>query len=445
MPTIVQYGPSQVSTQVVAQPLAKAAQKGAFGQAIGKGILDVVKAGAALKQRVDVTSAEESLVQFERSKNDLFFNPESGYFNTQGKNAYDNSTAATQSLEALKKQYGESLNSNAKRLFDRSADRHITRSNLDITRHASKGLKAWEITTLESQTENSIENASLYFNDPDRLKVQNVLGRQAVIDSSEMMGLGPEATAEKLQTFESSFAKSSINAATQSSAVEGKVALQDYGDRLEGPDKVKMESLIEKKEKVEKTQNDARVAVATATRLVDQYDDRSDAMEEVNKIEDEDLRKKTMTETMSQFSRKKQAESEARASSFEDAESHILKGGSAESFQATNPEEWETLSTKQQRSIESGVVATTDWNTYSDLMLLPKAELAKVDPTEHFDKLAKTERSRLISAVKSAGGTGSPKDKVDHQVGRTRSAQTTAAVEQFFGKQSQWRQNKKKR
>ena len=161
MPTIVQYGPSQVSTQVVAQPLAKAAPKGAFGQAIGKGILDVVKAGAALKQRVDVTSAEESLVQFERSKNDLFFNPESGYFNTQGKNAYDNSTAATQSLEALKKQYGESLNSNAKRLFDRSADRHITRSNLDITRHASKGLKAWEITTLESQTENSIENASL--------------------------------------------------------------------------------------------------------------------------------------------------------------------------------------------------------------------------------------------------------------------------------------------
>ena len=445
MPKIAQYQPSQVTTQVVRQPLAKDAPKGAFGQAIGKGILDIVKAGAALKQRVDITSAEESLVQFERDKNNLFFNPETGYFNTQGKNAYDNSTAAKQSLEDLKKKYGETLNQNSKRLFDRSADKHISSSQADIARHASKGLKAWEVSTLESQVENSIENASLYFNNPDRLKVQNVLGRQAIIDSSDMMGIGAEAKAEKLQTFESSFARSTIEAATQHSAVEGKVALQDYGDRLEGPDKVKMESLIEKKEKVEKTQNDARVAVATATRLVDQYDDRGEITEEINKIEDVDLRKKTMTETMSQFSRKRQAESEARANSFEDAESHILKGGSAESYKASDAEGWENLSTKQQRSIESGIVSTTDWNTFSDLMLLPKTELAKVDPNEHFDKLAKTERSRLISAVKSANGTGSTKDKTDHQVGRTRTSQTTLAVEQIFGKKSKWNEDKRER
>jgi len=446
MPKIEQYQPSQITTEVVKQPKAKDVPAAAFGGAIGKGIADIVKAGAALKQRVDITSAEESLVQFERDKNNLFFNPDTGYFNTQGKNAYDNSTAATQSLEDLKKQYGENLNQNAKLLFDRSADKHINRSQLDIARHASKGLKAWEISTLDSQAENSIENASLYFNDPERLKVQNVLGRQAVIDSSDMLGLGPEATAEKLQTFESSFARSTIEAATQAGAIEGKLALEDYGDRLEGPDKVKMQSLIEKKEKSEKTQNDARLAVATATRLVDQYGDRGDAIEEVNKIEDEDLRKKTMTETMSQFSRKKQAESEARASAFEDAEGHILEGGSAESYKAANPEDWENLSPKQQRSIESGIVSTTDWNTFSNLMLLPKSELAKVDPVEHFDKLAKSERSKLISAVKSANGTGSSKDKTDHQVGRTRSAQTTAAIEQLLGsKKSKWNKNKRER
>jgi hypothetical protein len=443
MPKIAEYEPSQVRPQVVAQPKATDAPRGAFDPAIGKGLLDIAQAGIDIKKRIDTTSAEESLVRFERDKNDVLYNPDTGYFNTAGRNAYDNSSIATKSIEDLKKSYGEKLGQQSKVLFDSAADKHITRSQLDIARHASKGLKTWEITTLESQVENSIENAALYFDDENRLKVQNVIGRQAIFDSSKMMGLGFEATAEKVQTFESSFARSTVTAATASSSEDGKIALEKYGSRLEGPDKIKMEGLIEKKEKTEKTQNDARAAVLTANRLVDQHDDRKDAIEEVNKIEDVDLRKKTMAETMSQFSRKKQAESEFRASSFEDAEDTIMKGGSAEQYKAGDPEGWESLSEKQKRSIDSGVVAVTDWNNFSDLMLLPKKELAKVDPTDHFDKLAKSERSRLISAVKSAGGTGSSKDKVDSQVGRTRTGQTTAAVTDLFGKKSKW--NKEKR
>lgn len=443
MPKVTQYQPDQVTTQVVKQPLAPSAPAGAFDTPIAKGAFDIAQSAAAFKQRIDTTSAEEALVQFERDKNDLFFNPESGYFNSQGRNAYDNSNAAVKALNDLKKKYSETLGQQSKFMFDNAADKHITRGQLDIARHASKGLKAWEISTLESQVENTIENASLYWDDPDRLKVQNVLGRQAIFDSAKMMGLGFEATAEKVQTYESAFAKSTIEAATQSNAVDGQEALKEYGDRLEGPDKVKMESLIEKKAKVEKTQADAIISVATATKLVSQYDDRKDIVEEVNKIKDDELRKKTMTESMSQLSRKKQAESEFRASSYEDAEDHLIKGGSAESFKATSEgsKQWESLSEKQKRNIESGVVGATDWNVFSDLMLLPKKELAKVDPTDHFDKLAKTERSRLISAVKSAGGTGSAKDA--SQVGRTRLTQTNDAVTQLFGKKKTWGKSKR--
>jgi hypothetical protein len=445
MPTIAQYDTTPVSTQVTPQPLAQDAPAAAFGAPIAKGISDVAQSAVDFKQRIDTTAAEESLVQFERDKNDLFFNPDTGYFNTLGRDAYDNSPAAAQALEDLKKQYGETLNQQSKLLFDKSADAHITRSQVDISRHAAKGLKTWEVSTIEAQAENSVENASLYWNQPDRLKVQNLVGRQAVIDSANMMGLSSEATNEKLQTFDSSFAKASIEAATQSSAAEGKTALEEFGDRLEGPDKVKMEGHIERKTKVEKTEADARAAVLTSTKLVDQYDNRNDIIEEVNKIEDADLRKKTMTESMAQFGRKKQAESEARATTFEDGEKHIMEGGTAESFKMQNPEGWELLSPKQQRSIESGGVSVTDWNAFSDLMLLPKSKLAKVDPTEHFNKLAKTERSKLISAVKAAGGKGSAKDKIDQQVGRTRSAQTTAALEQLFGKKSKWNDDKREK
>lgn len=449
MPKIVQYQPGQVKTKVASQPRAQRgpvdAPPGAFDSPIMKGALDVVKAGAEIKQRVDTTSAEEALISFEREKNNLFFDPAKGYFNTQGRNAYDNSQAVNDSLDKLKKQYGENLGQQSKAMFDSAADKHITRSRMDIARHASKGLQTWEVATLESQVENTIENASLYYDEPNRLKVQNVLGRKAIIESSKMMGLGPEATNEKLQTYNSSFAKATVEAAVQSSSVEGRMAIGAYGDRLEGPDKVKMERLVEKKEAVEKTKADASMAVVTSTRLVGQYDDRKDIVEEVNKIEDEELRKKTMSEAMSQFGRKKQAESEFRASSYEDAEEHISAGGSAESFKINKPEEWESLSTKQKSNIESGVLTVTDWNKFSDLMLLPKEKLAKVDPTDHFDKLAKSERGKLISAVKSANGTGSSKDKVDHQVGRTRSSQTTAAVEQLFGKKSSWNKEKRER
>lgn len=446
MPKVATYQQDQVLTEVARQPRADAsAGNAAFrgNQQIAKGVTDVALAGLQIKERIDTTAAEEALVQFERDKNQLFFNPESGYFNTQGKNAFDSAAATNESLVDLKKLYGEKLGQNAKVMFDKSADLHITRSSADIMRHSSKGLKAWEVATVRAQVENTIENASLYWNQPDRLKVQNALGRQAVIDAAEIEGIGAEATNERLQTFDSSFANTAITSATASSASEGADMLEKHGDMLEGPDKVKIEKSIVAKAKAEKLQSDSQQAILTGTNLVSTYDSREEIREQVNTIEDAELRKKTMTESMRQFNLKKQAEDEAQADSFDRAESHIIDGGSAETYQAEDPEGWERLSSKQKKSIESGKSIITDWNVYSDLMMLPKEELAKVNPTEHFYELAPAERTKLISAVKSASGTGSSADKIDHQIGRTRSSQTTAAVEQVLGKKTKWNDEKR--
>lgn len=441
MPRVAQYQPDQVLTDVVSQPRASAGAGNAVFQSniqAAQGLADVGKAVAGMKDRIDTTSAEEALVQFERDKNALFFNPENGYFNSQGRDAFDGADSANQALEDLKKKYGESLNSNSKSMFDRAADAHITKGRADIGRHASRGFQAWENATAKAQVENTIENASLYWNQPDQLRVQNALGRQAVIDTAEREGIGAEATAERLQTFDSSFAKAAIDAATASSAAAGQEALDEHGDKLEGPDKVKMEKSIAAKAKAEKTQADAQQAIVVGTRLVDTFDDRESIREQVNTIEDPELRKKTMTEAMRQFNLKKQAEDEAQSEAFERAESHIVEGGSAETFKAEDPEGWDRLSAKQKRSIESGKAVITDWNVYSELMTMPREQLAKVNPVEHFDKLAPAERSKLIAAVKSANGTGSSRDSIDHQVGRTRTSQTTAAIEQVLGKKSKW-------
>jgi len=207
--------------------------------------------------------------------------------------------------------------------------------------------------------------------------------------------------------------------------------------------KIKLEKEIAAKTKAEKIQSDSQTAIATGVKLVNEYDSREEIRTEVNNIKDPELRNKTMTEAMRQFNLKKQSESEEQSASFEVAESHIYDGGSAETFQAEDPEGWERLSAKQKKSLESGKPVVTDWNVYSDLMTLPKADLAKVNPADHLDKLAPAERNKLISAVKSAKGTGSASDKIDHQVGRTRSAQTTAAVEQILGKKNKWNDDKR--
>ncbi|MCP5058046.1 MAG: hypothetical protein GY937_15175, partial [bacterium] len=231
------------------------------------GVVDIAEAALNIKQRIDTTAAEEALVQFERDKNELFFNPESGYFNTQGRDAYDGAPGTNSVLDDLKKRYSDPLGVNARVMFDRAADAHLTKSKADIGRHASKGLDAWEVATAQAQIENTIENASLYWNQPDNLRVQSAIGRQSVLDTAQREGVGPKATAERLQTYESSFAKAAVIAATMSSAAEGQDLFDTHSDKLEGPDRVKLENAITVKRDAEKTQADAQQAVISGARI----------------------------------------------------------------------------------------------------------------------------------------------------------------------------------
>ena len=432
MPKVAQYEPNQVQSQVASQPLAKDAPAAAFGAPLAKGVMDVAQAGFELKQRVDTTSSEEALVNFERDKNDLFFNPESGYFNTVGRNAYDNSVTANKALDDLKLKYGEGLNIQAKQMFDKSADVHITRGQVDITKHSAKGLKTWEVATLESQVENTIENSSLYWNDPDRLRVQNILGRQAVIDSADMMGVGAEAKAEKLQTFDSSFARASIEAAIQSSSVDGKEAMSSYGAKLEGPDKVKLDGMIEKKALVEKTKADSEQAVLTANRLVDTHDNRSDIMEEVSKIKDPALQKKTRTEVTAQYNQKRNAEKEKQNSDYNDAIAEVNKGATPTQVQSLNSEAWEGMSQLQQNNILSGKHTVTDQRLFTRLRLLPTAEKAKLNPTDYSAQLRPSDLQKLTTEV-NAAKKGKPGSRV-----KSLSSKSMQAAEGAFGKKAKW-------
>lgn len=402
MPRVEQYQPDQVSTQIARGPRASAPPASGL-QNVARGLSDL----STGFERLDKTAAEEATVEFEREKNDLFFNPESGYFNTQGRNAFDQAGSMSDALDELKRRHSEKLKSpGARQAFDRVANQHVTRARADIAQHSSKHLKAWEVATINSQVENTVENASLYWNDPERLEVQRALGRQSIFESAELEGSSPEVLRERLETYESSFAMSSITAATSSSSESGKAALDKWGAKLEGPDKLKIEAKIQSKEKAEKTQAMSREAVLKAGNLVDTYGDRDDArsamIEDVNTIEDPDTRKAVMKESMFQLNAKLQADAEARGATFEAAENFIIDGGSVEVFKTQNPDQWERLNAKQKRALSSGKTVVTDFDSYYQLINQPVEKLASTNVSDHFHELDPTYRGKLQTAVNSA-------------------------------------------
>ena len=433
MPKIATLTGDQARTAVTRGPRATASP---VSTAVAKGVGDLARGLAERADRINTTEAEEAVVKFEREKNNLFFDPKSGYFNTQGKSAHTLSSDANESLQQLAKTHAEAMsNPQARQMFTRIAERHVTSGQTDIMRHASKGLEAWEITTINAQTENTIENASLFRNDDKKLSVQRALGRQSIHDAAELEGVTGDALNERLQTFESSFASATIDAAILDSADDGKKALDNYGDRLEEPDRLKLRSKLEAKEKSEKTQSDAQESVMIATKVVaDHAGNRTEVLEALKDIEDPEIQSKARKEAMYQINQMEEARTEDRAEAYEVAESYITDNGSAEAFKASHPDEWEKLSPKQQRNLEKGVPVVNDWGTWHNVMSMSESEIRNMgaDEVEKITaKLDSSHRDKFYTMWKKRK-TPTP----EAQIGRTRAAQTKSSVEQLMNKKS---------
>ena len=293
MPTVPTYNTPQVQTQVQKGPRASGnVPADAFSNPMIEGGAQLAQGFAEYQQKANTAAAEEAAVKFERDKNDLFFNPNSGYFNTQGRDAYENAGEVRKRLEELKKKYSADLKSpQAQQAFDKVATAHITRGVVDIDRHAAKGADAWENASMEASVENTIENAMFYYNDTQRFQTQRMLGQAAVIESAQKQGLSADAVNERVQTYNSSFYFAGIDAASRKSADEAEGILNKYRSQMEAPDVLKAEDIIGKRRKAEKTASVSGMAVIEANRILDQNDDRKGIDAAIREIEDPDLQK----------------------------------------------------------------------------------------------------------------------------------------------------------
>lgn len=417
MPKIAQYGEQQVSTQVVQGARAQELPVSAFpGAAMGQAVQAMGQGAADLMQRVDQTRAEESAVAFEREKNDLFFNPETGYFNTQGRNAYENASAIAEQLEELKTRYSGELESpNARQMFDRVAQQHMTRAQTDIARHASRGQQSWEVATANAVVDNAIDNAVMYWMDPNEMGVQLALGEQQILKIAEIEGVGAEMIENRKQTFRSSFAMAAVNGALSNGTADDAQKLFDnYSARglFKGPDEIKTQyqiqkvrNQIEKKREAESTGNSAAFAISNANSIMDAgYDQGLSAMLEMTRqIEDPELQKSTQSEVKRMYDLKRKGDQDQQASIFENAETMINNGMmTGRQWVASNPEEYAKLSQKQRRMIMNNELAVTNPGVFNALNEMTVNELAQVDVNKFADQLSPEDRKDVANRVDNA-------------------------------------------
>jgi hypothetical protein len=403
---IPKYDGQQVTTDVVQGARARNQDVSSANTQL---INSVTNVAIESLQRADDMAAEEALLKFENEKNQVFFAPETGYFNTSGRIAFDKAPEVNERLEEMKRRYSDDLKSpRAKQSFEKVVNRHITTSQQDIMRHASKNLDAWEMSIIKSQVNSTIENATLYWNDDERVKQQLALGENDVQKASFRRGDAPEVTADELNTYRSSFASSVITSALRNGSAVGKQYIDKYSSLLRGTDYAKVQTALKKVEAAEKIKIDANYAIGFAGKAVDAVGDQPDArskiLEEVNTIEDPELRRKVMRESMYQLEMKQKALSEERAAVYDSASKFIANpdAGGIEKFKQDFPDQWENLTSEQQRQLSSGKPIINDYSTYLSLVSMSPDKLAKVNVSDYIHKLDESHRNKLLNAVNKA-------------------------------------------
>ena len=429
MPAVPRVTAPTVQTQVINQPTAQEAPAGAFGSPIGEAVIGVGQDFLKAKQNVDTAVAEDALVKFERDKNDILFNPETGYFNSQGKNAIDGSKGTLDSMDALRKKYMEGMSSQqAQQMFGRASAVHVNRSRDSIMKHAAKGQRTFDIANQQAAQENSIEGAALYWNDQEEMTLQNVTGREAVMDQAQMEGLGAEATAERLQTYESAFARTAIEAALDNGDIETAQTLTDRAEktnRLEGPDLNIVNSKIE-------AETDKRDVLIEVDRIYSSGMSRSEMLEDVRKIDDPDKRKEAERILTNQLNADKVAFDESRRETY-DARWKAIDAGQM-TYSELSLADREILSPSQLQNLQkaeqvrmSGSNVPDNYILMRELESMSRNEQAKLQSADYVGKLSTRQMNSLTSLISAANQGGG-------ESVRTKAATATAGVTAILGR-----------
>jgi ElaB/YqjD/DUF883 family membrane-anchored ribosome-binding protein len=429
MPVIPRITTPTVDAPIVAQPRAQAVDVSSGLRQVGRAVGQVGQQVAAFGQRRDEASAESALLDFDNDKNESLFNPNDGYYNTQGRAAVDGADGIRKNIDELMRQHRDGIESpGAKALFQSAANARMVRDNEAIFRHSSKGQRVWQLSNSKAQEGNAIKNATLYYNDDQELLTHLSLGELAILDRQEL--IGQEQTQRDLEAYRSTFVSSAIDGALSRKDVPAAESLKEqFGKMLEGSD------LIRINEKITKEQ-DKQAVTRSVAEIYQPGKPLNEMLAEARAEENPDQRKEIERQITNLNSADQRATEQFNNDIINNRDQQISNGDMfyrdvpQEELDSIGPKGRDALLAAEQ-AFATGKEIITDSQKYTDLMSLPTADLAKVNPTDHYTYLNKTDRSKLQNAVIAARNGN--KDNESTRI-QSASAQTKGTIEQLLGR-----------
>jgi len=428
MPQVPRVSTPTVRTPVTQQPRARVADVSSGTRALASGLTNLTKGLQQFQQQRDRSAAENAMLAFDNEKNEMFFNPNDGYFNTQGRTALDSAEAATRNLDDMVARYSKELNPQAAAMFQSAAAVRVTRDRASILRHASKGQETWMLATSKAQEQNALKNANLYYNNDKELATYLSLGELAIQDRRELVG--DEVTARDLESFRSSFISNAINGALSRGDLENANDLMEtQGDMLEGSEAVRLNEKLGK-------EADKQYVNGRVFEIYSAGAPLKDMLAVARQEEDPDRRKEIQRQINNQFTVDERARkdfAEEQVNSWDaDISSGKKKTGDVplDIWEAIGPNGRDSLMRAEEEFV-TGEQIITDQARFFDVMSLPPDQLSKVDPLDHYSYLNRTDRTKLTSAILSA--RGGRKNTETTRIQST-SAIMKSTVEQILGR-----------
>jgi hypothetical protein len=212
MPKVEQYGGLKVSSAVGRVGQARAPMVADNYSAVTKGVGSLVSGLGELDDSIKTAEGDAALIAFERETNDLFYNEDTGYYASQGKNAYDGLDPTKERYQkSYDKHFGE-LSQGAKNKVEARFGNMMTSETARMSLHAGKGFKQYEQALDVDKTENALERARHLYNSPKDI---DEIARELITLAEKSKAAAGEDATEAKQNAVSSVVNSSVNAAIE--------------------------------------------------------------------------------------------------------------------------------------------------------------------------------------------------------------------------------------
>lgn len=242
MPTVTDFGrrpTPRPANQVQAAPIQAATAVAREVEQFGR---ETQEAGDRMLERMSINQARERDTWFNNQVRDLLYDPQNGYFATQGANSFQSRQTVEQRIEALREEALNGLNNTATEALAPALRNRVDSYLTRMDQHAMTQLRVYE-TNLETARIASARQTAL--EDPSRLDEALNEIEETVLNRAAREGWSQEQTDVALREEESAVYRAEIARIAEDDPVAALDLLRNSESEMLATDFIELETALE--------------------------------------------------------------------------------------------------------------------------------------------------------------------------------------------------------